>query len=89
MVRSTILRFKNVDNELIFLSKVKVMGADGQRGLEVKVTEVKEVHQYEHRKVLFQWGIFVHLDFVLLIWFLTLIRCGLIIRKNVPNRGDH
>lgn len=40
-----------MDNKL-FLGKVKVMGAGGQSGLEVKVTKIKEI------KLLFKWGYF-------------------------------
>lgn len=44
-------RIKVLDNKL-FLGKVKVMGAGGQSGLEVKVTKIKEI------KLLFKWGYF-------------------------------
>lgn len=43
-----------MDNKL-FLGKVKVMGAGRQSGLEVKVTKVKEIKQYDY-KLLFNWG---------------------------------
>lgn len=41
-------------NEL-FLGKVKVMRAGLKGGLEVKVTEIKEIKQYECKRPLFKW----------------------------------